>query len=90
MPGGRIAVLSYHSGEDRIVKDRFARPRPVAATARPGCRACAARCRRCASSAACRSGRGRPSATRNRRAASARLRVAEKIDPLANADRTDR
>lgn len=23
--GGRVAVLSYHSGEDRIVKDRFAR-----------------------------------------------------------------
>lgn len=23
VPGGRIAVLSYHSGEDRIVKDRF-------------------------------------------------------------------
>ncbi|MET0326547.1 MAG: 16S rRNA (cytosine(1402)-N(4))-methyltransferase RsmH, partial [Ilumatobacteraceae bacterium] len=22
-PGGRIAVLSYHSGEDRIVKERF-------------------------------------------------------------------
>ena len=23
VPGGRVAVLSYHSGEDRIVKDRF-------------------------------------------------------------------
>ena len=24
-PGGRAVVLSYHSGEDRIVKDRFRR-----------------------------------------------------------------
>ena len=35
-PAGRIAVLTYHSGEDRIVKDRFAGRRPAACDCPPG------------------------------------------------------
>jgi 16S rRNA (cytosine1402-N4)-methyltransferase len=88
-PGGRIAVLAYHSGEDRIVKERFA----VAAGACecPPDLPCV-----CGAVQTVRIVRGipkRPSATErdsNRRAASARLRVVEKIEPIANADRTDR
>jgi len=78
-PGGRIAVLSYHSGEDRIVKDRFRR-----ATGECECPpdlpcVCGARQR-------LRLVRGiprRPSDAEqaaNPRAGSARLRVAERID----------
>lgn len=87
MPGGRIAVLSYHSGEDRIVKDRFA--------------AAAGRCE-CPDDLPCVCGavqtvrlvRGvpkKPSASereRNRRAASARLRVVERIAPIRKSDGT--
>ncbi len=88
-PGGRIAVLAYHSGEDRIVKERFA----VAAGACecPPDLPCV-----CGAVQTVRIVRGvpkRPSATErdgNRRAASARLRVVEKIVPIANSDRTDR
>jgi 16S rRNA (cytosine1402-N4)-methyltransferase len=88
-PGGRIAVLAYHSGEDRIVKERFA----VAAGACecPPDLPCV-----CGAVQTVRIVRGipkRPSAAEregNRRAASARLRVVEKIEPIANADRTDR
>jgi 16S rRNA (cytosine1402-N4)-methyltransferase len=76
--GGRIAVLSYHSGEDRIVKDRFRR-----ATGECECPpdlpcVCGARQR-------LRVVRGiprRPSGEEqvaNPRAGSARLRVAERI-----------
>ncbi len=87
--GGRIAVLAYHSGEDRIVKERFA----VAAGACecPPDLPCV-----CGAVQTVRLVRGvpkRPSAAEreaNRRAASARLRVVEKIDPIANADRKDR
>ena len=87
--GGRIAVLAYHSGEDRIVKERFA----VAAGACecPPDLPCV-----CGAVQTVRLVRGVPkrptSAEReaNRRAASARLRVVEKIDPIANADRKDR
>ena len=87
--GGRIAVLAYHSGEDRIVKERFA----VAAgkCECPPDLPCV-----CGAVQTVRLVRGvpkRPSGVEresNRRAASARLRVVEKIEPIANADRKDR
>lgn len=84
-PGGRVAVLSYHSGEDRIVKDRLRE----AATG--GCH--------CPSGLPCgcgarpvvrvlRPGGWTPSAREvraNPRAASARLRAAEKLEPIGEA-----
>jgi 16S rRNA (cytosine1402-N4)-methyltransferase len=87
--GGRIAVLAYHSGEDRIVKQRFALA--AGACECPPDLPCV-----CGAVQTVRLVRGvpkRPSTVEretNRRAASARLRVVEKIDPIANADRTDR
>jgi 16S rRNA (cytosine1402-N4)-methyltransferase len=78
-PGGRIAVLSYHSGEDRIAKER------IRAAETGGCE--------CPPELPCVCGAvqtvrivrkipKQPSAAeieRNRRASSARLRVAEKL-----------
>ncbi|MGH2455519.1 MAG: 16S rRNA (cytosine(1402)-N(4))-methyltransferase RsmH [Candidatus Limnocylindria bacterium] len=83
-PGGRLAVISYHSGEDRIVKRFMAResrdcveePLPPVCT--------------CGHRAQLRvlARRGiTPSADevrRNRRARSARLRVAEKLAPASS------
>ncbi len=80
VPGGRGVVLSYHSGEDRIVKDRFDQAATGGCTCPPrlpcGCgaepRAVLPR----------RSG-WTPSSyetERNPRAASARLRVVERIE----------
>ncbi|CAN5846554.1 16S rRNA (cytosine(1402)-N(4))-methyltransferase RsmH [soil metagenome] len=86
-PGGRVAVLSYHSGEDRIVKQRFR-----LATGACDCPAplpCV-----CGAVQTVRIVRGvprRPSdaeVVMNRRAASARLRVVERLaaDPAGPAD----
>ncbi|HAQ24210.1 MAG TPA: 16S rRNA (cytosine(1402)-N(4))-methyltransferase [Acidimicrobiaceae bacterium] len=84
-PGGRGAVLSYHSGEDRIVKDRFDR----AATG--GCKCpprlpCVCGARPLAFLPR-RSGRTpRPEEMkRNSRSISARLRVLERIETLGPA-----
>jgi 16S rRNA (cytosine1402-N4)-methyltransferase len=78
VPGGRIAVLSYHSGEDRIVKDRMRRAESG------GCECPADLPCVCGAVRTVRLVRApkRPAASEtsdNRRAASARLRVAEKL-----------
>jgi 16S rRNA (cytosine1402-N4)-methyltransferase len=80
VPGGRIAVLSYHSGEDRIVKDRLRHA--TGACDCPVGLPCV-----CGAVQTVRIVRGvpkRPSAgerEQNRRASSALLRVAERIAP---------
>ena len=85
VPGGRVVVLSYHSGEDRIVKERFA----VAAGA-CGCPhdlPCV-----CGAVQTVRIVRGVPKrasedeCSSNRRAASARLRVVERIETVRKSD----
>ncbi len=76
-PGGRIAVLSYHSGEDRIVKERFRRA-TGACECPPGL-PCV--CGAVQTVRLVRAPRRPSDAERaaNRRAGSARLRVAEKV-----------
>ncbi len=84
-PGGRIAVLSYHSGEDRIVKERFANA--AGACACPDDLPCV-----CGAIQTVRLVRGvpkRPSEHErqdNRRAASARLRVVERVVATRKSD----
>lgn len=84
-PGGRIAVLSYHSGEDRIVKDRFAEA--AGACDCPDDLPCV-----CGAIQTVRIVRGvakRASEAErqtNRRAASARLRVVERIAATRKSD----
>ena len=87
VPGGRIAVLSYHSGEDRIVKEQFR-----AATGACECPPelpCV-----CGAVQTVRLVRGirRTPTTEeqhdNRRAASARLRVAERTEPTRRGERS--
>jgi 16S rRNA (cytosine1402-N4)-methyltransferase len=85
VPGGRLAVLSYHSGEDRIAKER------IRAAETGGCECPPELPCVCGAVQTVRVVRGvpkRPSAVeqeRNRRATSARYRVAEKLGPEAGA-----
>jgi 16S rRNA (cytosine1402-N4)-methyltransferase len=84
-PGGRIAVLSYHSGEDRIVKERFANA--AGACACPDDLPCV-----CGAIQTVRIVRGIPKKASaaeqatNRRAASARLRVVERVVATRKSD----
>ncbi|HLI23534.1 MAG TPA: 16S rRNA (cytosine(1402)-N(4))-methyltransferase RsmH [Acidimicrobiales bacterium] len=79
VPGGRCVALSYHSGEDRIVKDRFARAATGGCVCPPGL-PCV-----CGATPRVRlltRGARKPSAAEvaaNRRAESARLRAVEAL-----------
>lgn len=85
VPGGRLAVLSYHSGEDRIAKER------IRAAETGGCECPPELPCVCGAVKTVRIVRGvpkRPGAeeqSRNRRASSARLRVAEKLDTISES-----
>jgi 16S rRNA (cytosine1402-N4)-methyltransferase len=84
-PGGRVAVLAYHSGEDRIVKERFASA--AGACDCPDDLPCV-----CGAIQTVRIVRripkraGSTERADNRRAASARLRVVERIVPTRKSD----
>jgi 16S rRNA (cytosine1402-N4)-methyltransferase len=79
-PRGRCVVLSYHSGEDRIVKDRFARAASGWCTCPPGlpCVCGAVPAVRVLTRGARLT--SKDEVAENPRAASARLRVAERLD----------
>jgi 16S rRNA (cytosine1402-N4)-methyltransferase len=78
-PGGRMAVISYHSGEDRIVKDRFRAAATGGCTCPPNLPCvCGAQPR----SRLVTRGARKPSAAEvaaNPRASSARLRILEAL-----------
>lgn len=86
VPGGRIAVLSYHSGEDRIAKQRFALA--AGACDCPHDLPCV-----CGAIMTVRVVRGIPKRAsaeeqqRNRRSTSALLRVVEKTEPTPKGER---
>ncbi len=89
-PGGRLAVISYHSGEDRIVKRFVAREsRDCVEDPLPPICTCGHR----AQLRPISRGAIRPTAEevrRNRRARSARLRIAEKLAVASDSNATRR
>jgi 16S rRNA (cytosine1402-N4)-methyltransferase len=81
IPGGRCAVLAYHSGEDRIVKDRFRDAETGGCVCPPGM-PCV--CGAVPKVRFLRRGVRKPTAAEiaaNPRAESARLRAVEKLQP---------
>jgi 16S rRNA (cytosine1402-N4)-methyltransferase len=84
VPGGRCAVISYHSGEDRIAKERLRVGATGGCQCPPGlpCVCGAAPSLRLLTRGALRPGSAEIAA--NRRAESARLRAAERL-PLVSA-----
>ncbi len=89
-PGGRCAVISYHSGEDRIAKERFRRAVTGGCVCPPGlpCVCGAVPLARLVTRGARRP--GAEEVAGNRRAESARLRVAERLpDPSPAAGAAD-
>jgi 16S rRNA (cytosine1402-N4)-methyltransferase len=79
VPGGRCAVLAYHSGEDRIVKSTFREAATGGCTCPPGL-PCA--CGAVPRVRLLKRGAWKPSkdeVARNRRSESARLRAVEKL-----------
>ncbi|HEX2193886.1 MAG TPA: 16S rRNA (cytosine(1402)-N(4))-methyltransferase RsmH [Candidatus Limnocylindria bacterium] len=83
-PGGRMAVISYHSGEDRIVKRFMAREsRDCVEEPPPPVCTCGHRAQlRIVAKGGITPGESE--VRRNRRARSARLRVAEKLVPASD------
>ena len=80
VPGGRLVVLAYHSGEDRMVKDRFLAAATGGCTCPPGL-PCV--CGAVARARLLNRGARKPSADEaaaNPRAESARLRALEKLE----------
>ena len=87
-PGGRCVVISYHSGEDRLVKAAFHEAATGGCTCPPGL-PCV--CGAVVDYRLVHRGSRRPSPAeveRNRRSEAARLRVIERIDHAGRSDRT--
>ncbi len=88
VPGGRVTVLSYHSGEDRIVKDRIRNAETGGCECPPElpCVCGAVKTVRVVRGVAKRPSRVEQES--NRRASSARLRIAEKLPGETQPDET--